>query len=556
MSTNTATDAAGPAAPPDSVARSAPELVSPTSVMTALKAGWLLSELVNVVQSSNGSVTKPPARESHEPGALPSQLSERTPPAVRALQFDAKMRRLKPELDYACVDALWWRRIAIGLAGLVTSPPDLSASRLNDLRMNVSGALTAASTRLGRAFLVGFDLATTSRLPATAVLDDLQELFGARAIAIQQALADLSSALPDHAGRGVSLSLAVWQHWAADPQLSRHPVKWPNASVGTTLERQGEVWLAVLSGEKQGTDMLGVRDYLRAIWALVRGVASRWWVWVALGGAVAAAAGGIYLLIAHGSGVKKVSGAVLTGLGAVGIRVASFKRMLGDVATDLEHEVWGAELDLAIADAITVPPGDWRLRVGSKAIDAPPARGMDPHYAEHARTIHVLLRRSLGKLHEPRSERGIVSRAYRLWKRGYEKTVLRSERLRAWRARRFLDDQCSYASTPGAKSIPGKANVAHELARLTLESYEYDELACAPTGRLVSRHGEPGPALVWTFHHHRVRHIALYEQYQDATTEAQKAWSPNGRPGTSLGTAGTDRGRSQSSTTGEDGSDS
>jgi hypothetical protein len=225
--------------------------------------------------------------------------------------------------------------------------------------------------------------------------------------------------------------------------------------------------------------------------------------------------------------VKKVWGVALTGLGAVGLRVASLKRLLGDVATELEHEVWGAELDLAIAEAITVPPGDWRLRAGSRAVEVPPARGVDPHYAHHARTIHVLLRRSLGRLHEPRSNRPSLTKAYTWWKTGWESTVLRSEWFRARRVRRFLHDACVYKPAASVPATDGKRNVSRELARLTLKSYEYEELGCAPTGRLVSRH-QDGPAFVWTFHHTKVREIAAYDDYEQARQEVNRAWSPNG----------------------------
>ena len=264
----------------------------------------------------------------------------------------------------------------------------------------IEEALTAASTRLGKAFRLGFDLATTCRLPATAELTNLQEVFGLRAVSIQQALADLSSALPDHASRAVSLSLAVWQHWAAGPELGRHAVQLPNESIGKAVARQGEVWYAVLSGEKAGKDMLGLKDYGNAIWSLVRRAASRWWLWVVGILTVGAAAAGIYLLVAHGPAIKKLIGAALTGLGAVGLRVASLKQLVGQASVEVEQEIWGAELDLAIADAIMVPPGDWRLEVGSPEIELPPPRGVDPYYARHARTIHVLLRRSRGELHE------------------------------------------------------------------------------------------------------------------------------------------------------------
>ncbi len=490
-----------------------------------MRAGWILSELLAIAGAITEG-TEPPAAErgSGTSDVLPSRLSEPTTPAALALQLHAKVSQLKPDLDLACVDDTCWRSIKACLDQLVLSPGDLGTARLVRTGEAISRGLTAASTRLARAFDLGFDLATTCRLADQATLPDLEEVLGGRATAVQQALADLSSVLPDHAGRAVSLSLAVWQHWAANPQLSRRPVKWPNASVGRALQRQGEVWEAVLSGEKLGKDMLGVSDYARALWALVRGVFSRWWVWMIVVATVAAASGGIYLLIAHGSTAKKIEGAVLTGLGAAGLRVASLKRMLGNLADELEREVWGAELDRAIGDAITVPPGDWRLTVGSRAVEMPPPRGVDPHYAQRARTIHVLSRRSRGELHEPYSTRRATTALYLGWRSLYGHSLSRVTWFRARRVRGFLEDGCQYEveGEPGAEPLVRKTGVSRELVRLALD--DYVELACAPSGRLAARHGDDGPSVVWTFHRDKVRHIVLCKNYDTACSEAAKPW--------------------------------
>ena len=72
-------------------------------------------------------------------------------------------------------------------------------------------------------------------------------------------LDDLASALPPHVGHSVASSLKRWSAWVA--QLVDGPAI--NDAVNA-LRRQGELWRALLSGEKHATDMLDTDNYLDA----------------------------------------------------------------------------------------------------------------------------------------------------------------------------------------------------------------------------------------------------------------------------------------------------
>jgi hypothetical protein len=118
------------------------------------------------------------------------------------------------------------------------------------------------------------------------------------------------------------------------------------------------LWRAVLIGEKQGVDLLEADDYIEAGRQLARrylrtAVRSPWLL--AVGGlAVALFAAGIVLLLTntHAGDVAAGLSAVLAG---VGLTWKGIGGPVGTLLAHLEEPVWGAELDIAITTAITLP---------------------------------------------------------------------------------------------------------------------------------------------------------------------------------------------------------
>ncbi len=233
----------------------------------------------------------------------------------------------------------------------------------------VASGLTAADGRLGKAHDVGRALAETCYQPEDQKSFD--RAFGPRIVDIKSWLADLASSFPGHSSRAVVLSLRTWEAWAADPRLDDEPLNWPRhgAVVRTALRRQGEVWRALLSGEKEGTDMLDAWHYLRAANSLVAAMVSTLWRFVQplalpLGLLVLLLAGGIALLVvaAHASG--RIVGVIATVVAALGITGAGIRARLGQATTQLQSFLWGAELDLAVADAVLIGPEGWNAELG------------------------------------------------------------------------------------------------------------------------------------------------------------------------------------------------
>jgi hypothetical protein len=340
-----------------------PPLDWQASVPTAFALGWQMSELYAMaadppgpqpVAAANGSSAQagnglPPLAGMHE---WPD--TDRWDLVVRQIEGKAcRLRTAFAQIGSELDDLERFESMAAGLTGQwdVAGADASVCAAYHSLVMT----LAAAHARLGRACELGCGLANVCRLTAKPEMTELKHRFGDQLTPMQAALTDLASSLPQHASRAISLSLAQWQKWAQDADL--------NASIPhdlpAILRRQGELWRAVLSGEKLGQDMLATDDYLDASKTLFRTVISgRPWLWGAIAGAAVLVGVGIYLVLTASDVLKAIGGAGLSVLSALGLTLASLKRSAAGVGDRLMSDVWSAELDWAIAQAVTVtPPG-------------------------------------------------------------------------------------------------------------------------------------------------------------------------------------------------------
>jgi hypothetical protein len=236
--------------------------------------------------------------------------------------------------------------------------------------------LIAADFRLGKAYGLGRALADTCREPTDGA-SIARELGAYRVANLRGWLDDLSSALPPHAAHSVSTSLQSWVTWAKGMQDPQEIAAAPIA-----LRRQGELWRALLSGEKKGTEMLEIANYLDAARSLadqmhtvIRGVIGRFPIilWAAAGLLVL----GLALLIIGGSSATVAgAGSILAALGVIWKGLGG---ALGQLTAKLEQPLWGAVLDNAIAAAITLKPeneADKRGRLAD-AMAMAGSRGVD-----------------------------------------------------------------------------------------------------------------------------------------------------------------------------------
>lgn len=313
-------------------------------------------------------------------------------------------------------------------------PPGQLQAAVEALHRQLLVALTAADFRLGKAYGLGRALAETALLPDAKHPETLQRAFARFRLAnLLGWLADLKSAFPPHAAEAVRGSLQAWAAWSEAPTLrpaiddqpgaadaevdgqalgtaptSPHPavlpwrrrvtsrwwlakqprerqarpVDWGSArdreSVTRALHRQGQLWRAVLSGEKDGIDLLSTDDYLWAadqllghLRRLTLRFLRRFWI-TTTSVAVILAVAVVTVVVARA--VSTVVAAVLTAAGAIGLTWRGAASGLGRVLGQAQRPLWDSELDVAVANAVTWLPRERRAADRSAAPDGPPER--------------------------------------------------------------------------------------------------------------------------------------------------------------------------------------
>jgi hypothetical protein len=296
-------------------------------------------------------------------------------------QLDAGLYRLRAQLIAANVGGVDTSTVRAA----IDAAADGGAVReqIAALHVQTMLALTAADFRLGKAYGLGRSLADTATMPRDR--DSLEYFFGPRLDAIKGWLADLASAFPAHASQAVAASLTAWDQWAADPRIDGLPMDWERhgPAVLPTLQHQGRLWRALLSGEKEGTAMLTTDDLVGAGQAMVSRaarLAGRSIVSFAplVAGVVVLIASGVSLLVLARSDVLRVVGSILAAVGSMGLTWKQVTASAGRLAGGLEWRLWSAELDRAIAVAITVGPTGWGIDVAEVSKQLP-AAGEGPH---------------------------------------------------------------------------------------------------------------------------------------------------------------------------------
>jgi hypothetical protein len=228
------------------------------------------------------------------------------------------------------------------------------------LHLKAFSILSAVDFRLGRAYGLGRDmLHLTAAPPSAGTL--MQRLSDTSVAPIVATLDDLSSAFPPHAGHAVRASLVEWNLSVEGGGVSKEVqdrVAPEGQATSSLLRRQGQLWRAVLSGEKSGRDMLEIGDYIDAAQRLstrMRAIAGRGLR--EFPGLVAAVVllfcGGIALMVLTDNAATAAAGAggVLASLGLTWKGVGG---ALGRLARQVEDPLWGAELDQGITRAITL----------------------------------------------------------------------------------------------------------------------------------------------------------------------------------------------------------
>jgi hypothetical protein len=314
-------------------------------VIAALALGWEMADLY-AMRELDGPIP-------HLPETLPGigRMTPRQTVHASLLRIRALIRRaLEPDV----ADTIKLPSAQI-LGELPEGDQPAWGQALYDLHIQLTGALQSAGDAPAHAYDVGRSLADICRDPEdlSALMDRLD---AAAVVPIQARLADLASVLPAHAAASVSATLEQWQRWTGAAR-AREDIR----EVRGALRRQGELWRALLSGDKDARQMLDPDTVVAAsvrhasrLGTLIRGLAGAYLP--ALGLAALATLLLVYAILFH-NGLATVLGA----LGAVAATLIVLRRVVsltvGNTIDELRDGLWSAELDSAVAQSVLrLPP--------------------------------------------------------------------------------------------------------------------------------------------------------------------------------------------------------
>lgn len=343
-------------------------------VMSAFSLGWRMADLYRAEQQG---ITKDNSKDLPGLGSLSPDLRrliQVDQVTVGIHKFaDAISAADLPELDVSAVRAACEKEQDGGasLADSASSKPVSGSesdkeqekiagaefdktgfkSAVYDLHCALLGELTATDARYGRAYGLGRALCDLCRKPDDA--DAVVSAFASGRVATLRGwLEELTTAFPSHSAHSVSSSLNNWSAWARDQDVSK-------ANARPLARRQGDLWRAMLSGEKRPQDLLELNDYLdatadagRQAAKAIRRTVARFALLSIV--AVLLVLIGVGLLVVGGPSTD-IAGATSL-LAAVGLTWKGVGTVLGKLAGRLEVPVWGAVIDRAIGHAVTLVP--------------------------------------------------------------------------------------------------------------------------------------------------------------------------------------------------------
>jgi hypothetical protein len=376
-----------------------------TAAQAALQLGWVVAELRSCVREPATADAAAPhpdgAPGGHDgvaAGARDADASRRMTLAVNKVEWS--LWELRKSLEWP--ESLAFPDVAT-CRGLC-APQDETPDRLGRLIETADGlhdqcatTIVAGSFAIGTAYTLGSELAALCRLTSA---DEVRAAFADVPFGrLYRGLTDLSTCLPPHAAHAVRRSLLWWRdavrldldgnaapsvagatttapgllerrrgasrlRRAKAVRMDRVVVD-PNAAAKyvAALPRQGEKWRSVLTGDRLATEALQVEDYVNAAkrtaeegWVLIRKATRFLAPVVAFLTVVAAVLVAVTLAGGLGAGGKSTALFV-----AVGGYLASVWRVVSrGVSASMrivEAQLWQAELDLVIAEALTIGPG-------------------------------------------------------------------------------------------------------------------------------------------------------------------------------------------------------
>lgn len=343
--------------PPDAARLAEPPSVAPISalVSTAVNLGWIIDKLQRLTsgESLADDLPKLPFARAVQVyyWQVESSITEFSDNLHRHQvredlgKLHAAIEELHPEPQHAHHSA---------------HPACIAARHaIDELHFSLMAALTAEDYKLGKAYLLGYGLASLYRASAStnSANKRLKQFVPGRIEPLLDYLADLHSVLPHNTAGTIALSLQLTvQHFTSPEEDHRcHTL-----SECAELRLQGHRWRAMLTGESKVTEVLETADYLTAARTLIhnfrdllRHAVRQLWVPLGLLAIIGGAGAAISFLTASGN--FQVIGALLsfstTFLASVRLVSPSMVRVI-ERATP---ELWDKAVMAVVAQALPRP---------------------------------------------------------------------------------------------------------------------------------------------------------------------------------------------------------
>jgi hypothetical protein len=348
------------------------------AVRLALQAGWTMAVLY-------GTLDDPPPTSALQ---LPT-VHELPPDERRELELD-RLRHLLSRLAERpeCMGAGLPLRVPV-----LDAPKAAHATALKDLNLAILKGVASAHPEIELAYELGRSLRDTVSPPPAgdgpeASADGLKsKLAHGRVAKLQEWLATLAPAFPQHTASAVAASIGRWSNFAAQA-LGAVPDAQPAtdteetvATVRKYLLEQGDVWLMLLIGARSAAGLLTPEGYavageaalrrsVKIVWSIIK---HYWLVWVVLGVALG---GLLYLSIAYLGGAAKVWTAIATVTGSLGVSARTITSAASRLAAEAERPVFAMAEEDVMAWAVTtipvigMPTGDIR-RLRKAGVEPP-----------------------------------------------------------------------------------------------------------------------------------------------------------------------------------------
>jgi len=352
----------------------------------ALNLGWRMAELY-AAPVPRGPIHLPPAvRTLPGSGALSSNqhfaiLVGQVDAAIKPLRVILQTTGLEPESGLA-----YLRGVASGADPTqVHKEADVRAVILS-LHITITERLASSAPGPATAYGLGRALADTCHVTADSSAWEMTAAFDHHRLEnLYDWLGQLEEIFPDRAARAVTQSLRMWQSWIqAPPRRGRYGrlTASPDATAVTTaLIRQGALWRRVLTAEQDPLRLLGPQDYVNAgvgFLIRVRRIVTQFvmqWAWV-IAILLAGLGASVWAAVTYAStDVGKLTAVLVSLVGAFGLSWKGVGGTLGKALSVVQKPLWDAEVDTALAQAVTRLPAGQHYAGATRADGTKHPRG-------------------------------------------------------------------------------------------------------------------------------------------------------------------------------------